>query len=61
MQTVQCPVCQSELKLTPTTSKKKGKPGLMLVCPVSGIHFRAFINDEKFITHVMESLEALRT
>lgn len=56
MQTVQCPVCQSELKLTPATSRKTGKISLMLVCPTSGIHFRAFINDEKFIAHVMESL-----
>ncbi len=61
MQTVQCPVCHSELKMTSATSRKKGKLSLMLVCPVSGIHFRAFINDQPFITHVMESLAGTLT
>lgn len=61
MRKVSCPVCQSELNLTPATSKKKRKLCLMLVCPVSGVHFRAFINDQDFIRQVMDSLDGTQT
>ncbi len=59
MQTVRCPVCQSDLSLTPAQSRKKKKLSLMLVCPVSAVHFRAFINDQDFIARVTQTLEGV--
>lgn len=61
MQSVSCPVCRSQLSLSSTHSRKKSKLGLMLVCPVSGVHFRAFINDQAFVRRVMNGLETLKS
>ena len=55
---VPCLVCRQPLSLRPARGRKSGKPFLMLVCPIDGRHFRAFINDQAFVASVMGRLEA---
>lgn len=57
MRSVNCPVCQTELELAPAQSRKKKRLCLMLVCPASATHFRAFINDQEFVKQVMARLD----
>ena len=55
--TIPCPLCQTSLTIGVARSKK-GRPSLMLKCPVSGKHFRGFIADQDYVSRVMELLEA---
>ena len=51
-----CPVCSAQIKLGLSTSKK-GKRSISLRCPVSGIHFRGFINDKDFVARFVEAAQ----
>ncbi len=53
-----CPVCEAVLVLTPAQGRKSGKAFIMLRCPQNGRHFRAFIHDEKYVSYVIQKLEA---
>ena len=55
---VACPVCGAALAMRPTRGRKSGKPGLMLICPVSGAHFRAFIVDQAYVGRVLDRLRS---
>ena len=50
---VPCPVCSASLDVRLAHGKKSGKPFIMLVCPVDGRHFRAFIYDRSYMDRVM--------
>ena len=55
MKGIGCPVCIEPLKLSRAQSRKSKRPKLflMLVCPNDGRHFRGFINDQGFISHLV--------
>ena len=42
-----------------TRGRKSGKPFVMLICSRDGRHFRAFINDQEYVSRVLESAEDL--
>ena len=52
---IRCPLCQEPLRMYVTTSKK-GRHAIGLVCPVSGKHLRAFINDEAFVAEAISKI-----
>ena len=52
-----CPVCRVPLTVRLARGRKSGKPFLMLLCGQDGRHFRAFINDQKYVAEVLEQLE----
>ena len=54
---IRCPVCESGLRVSTSTSKS-GKLALVLVCSRDGRDFRAFINNKDYIQKVLDSLEA---
>ena len=58
MNKIGCPVCGTAIKISRARSRKSKRPKtfLMLVCPVSGKHFRAFINDPDFISRAAGAL-----
>ena len=60
MKKIGCPVCGTTIGVSKAQSRKskKTKTFLMLVCPVNGRHFRAFINDPEFISRVAGTLPA---
>jgi hypothetical protein len=55
--TVGCPVCGTNLTISPARSRKAKKPKtfLMLVCPLDGRHFRGFISDSDFVAQVVDA------
>ncbi len=53
-----CLICGTALTVRPARGRKSGKPFIMLLCPVSGKHFRAFVNDQEFVRQVIDRLEA---
>ena len=55
---IPCVVCGEPLALRMTQGRKSGKSFLMLICPVSGKHFRAFINDQAYVRSVLDGLES---
>ena len=61
MNNIGCPVFGAGLRLSSARSRKAKNPKtfLMLVCPNDGKHFRGFINDKDFVSHVLESAEDL--
>ena len=56
MNSINCPVCGEPLAVSPAKSRKAKKPKtfLFLKCPLDGRHFRAFINDQEFVTETLE-------
>ena len=61
MNEISCPVCGIGLRLSLARSRKAKKPKtfLMLLCPVDGKHFRAFIKDSDFVSRALEGAEDL--
>ena len=58
--TIPCVVCKGQLSVRLTRGRKSGKTFVMLICSRDGRHFRAFINDKKFVSGVLARLEAAR-
>ena len=58
MNKIGCPVCGTSMSLSPARSRRSKKPKtfLMLKCTKDGRHFRGFINDENFVSGVMEQV-----
>lgn len=54
---IPCLVCKEPLTVRLARGRKSGKPFLMLLCGRDGRHFRGFINDQKYVGQVLESLE----
>lgn len=52
-----CPVCGVGLEVRLAKGRKSGKPFLMAICPTTGKHIRAFINDAPYIRQVLQRLE----
>jgi len=52
-----CLVCREPLILRPARGRKSGKPSLMLICPLSGKHFRGFITDQAYVAEVFARVE----
>ncbi|NQT72460.1 MAG: hypothetical protein HQ553_06780 [Chloroflexi bacterium] len=55
--TLPCPVCASTLTVRLAHGRRSGKPFVMLICPSDGRHIRAFINDHKFVSSILATLE----
>ena len=53
---IPCLVCKEPLKVKLTRGRKSGKPFVMLICSLDGRHFRAFINDQEYVSRVLESV-----
>ncbi len=56
---IPCLVCKEPLRVKLTRGRKSGKPFVMLICSQDGRHFRAFINDQEYVSRVLESAEDL--
>ena len=54
-----CLVCKEPLTVRLARGRKSGKPFVMLICSKDGRHFRAFINDQEYVSRVLESAEGL--
>jgi hypothetical protein len=54
---VPCLVCGNSLMLRLARGRKSGKTFIMLICPVNGRHFRAFITDHHYVKGVLNKLE----
>ena len=52
-----CPVCSAPLSVRLARGRKSGKPFVMLLCAQDGRHFRAFINDQQYVSNVIERVE----
>ena len=52
-----CPVCSVPLTVRLARGRKSGKPFVMLLCVQDGRHFRAFINDQQYVSNVIERVE----
>ena len=53
---IPCLVCKEPLKVKLTRGRKSGKPFVMLICSQDGRHFRAFINDQEYVSRVLKSV-----
>ena len=56
---IPCLVCKEPLMVKLTRGRKSGKPFVMLICSQDGRHFRAFINDQEYVSRVLESADDL--
>ncbi len=56
---IPCLVCREPLTVRLARGRKSGKPCVMLICSRDGRHFRAFINDQEYVSRVLESAEDL--
>ena len=56
MKAIPCVVCGGGLKVTISTSRKakRKKTFVMLVCPIDGRHFRAFIGDQEYVRRLVD-------
>ena len=61
MNRADCPVCKNGLVVELKEKERNGRFYLMLVCPVDGAHFRAFINDRDYVAGVMVDLKKARS
>ena len=59
MNRINCLVCGNEIEVKPAKGRKSGKPFVMLICSRDGRHFRAFINDQEYVSRVLKSAEDL--
>lgn len=57
MLSIRCPVCEGQVSLESVVTKK-GKSCLMMVCVLSGSHYRGFINDQDYIAEFARKAEA---
>ncbi len=57
-QAISCLVCREPLTVRLARGRKSGKPFVMLICGRDARHFRAFVNDQKYVGEVLERLEA---
>ena len=55
---VLCLICKQPMAVRLARGRKSGKPSVMLICPIDGRHFRAFINDRDYVSRVVDRLEA---
>ena len=56
---IPCLVCREPLTVRLARGRKSGKPFVMLICSKDGRHFRAFINDQEYVSRILESVEEL--
>ena len=56
-QSIPCVVCKEPLTVRLARGRKSDKPFIMLLCGKDGRHFRAFINDQEYVRHVLEQSE----
>ena len=54
---IPCVVCGEPLAFRLAHGRKSRKHFVMLICPVNGRHFRAFINDQEYVRKVIDRLE----
>jgi len=54
--TLKCPVCGTTLEVRLAKGRKSGKPFIMAICPVTGKHIRAFLNDPDYVKGVLARL-----
>ena len=56
MKAIPCVVCGGGLKVTISASRKakRKKTFVMLVCPIDGRHFRAFIGDREYVRRLVD-------
>jgi len=52
-----CMLCGVSLSIRPSRGRKSGKPFILVICPVDGKHFRAFIADQHYVEQVMDRVE----
>ena len=57
MKQAPCPVCGVPLTVRLARGRKSGKTFVMLLCAQDGRHFRAFINDQRYVAQVLERVE----
>ena len=53
---IPCLVCKEPLRVKLARGRNSGKPFVMLICSKDGRHFRAFINDQEYVSRVLESV-----
>ena len=56
-QGIPCLVCKEHLTVRLARGRKSGKPFVMMICPKDGRHFRAFINDQEYVSQVLKRVE----
>ena len=56
-----CLVCDRQISMELRKNERNGRPFLMLVCPVDGAHFRAFINEREYVAQIVKRLEKTRS
>ena len=56
---IPCLVCKEPLTVRLARGRKSGKPFVMLICSRDGRHFRAFINDQEYVSRVLDGAEDL--
>ena len=56
-QGIPCLVCKEPLRVRLARGRKSGKPFVMMICPEDGRHFRAFINDQEYVSKVLKRVE----
>ena len=54
MKQIACPVCRDTVHVRPARGRRSKKPFVMLVCSNDGRLFRAFINDQAFVSRVIK-------
>ncbi len=54
---IECPVCGTRMSIRSAAGRKSKKLFVMIVCPISGSHFRGFIGDQGFVSEVIRNLE----
>ena len=53
---IPCLVCGDPLMFRLARGRKSGKPFIMLLCARDGRHFRAFVNDKRYVEEVLARL-----
>ena len=54
---IPCIVCGETLTVRLARGRRSGKPFVMLVCSRDGRHFRAFVNDQAYVSRVLKHVE----
>ncbi len=53
MKNILCLICSEPLSVRLAKGRSSNKPFIMLICPVDGRHFRAFISDQDYIKKIL--------
>lgn len=61
MSNVNCPVCKHKLDIGLRQNERNERFYLMMVCPVDGAHFRAFINDRDYVAKAVKGVQEVKT